>query len=227
MADESAGTLGNGSTLLTKTVRPDLADKYLYFYKLDTWAKDHKAKMLGLEGNTSGTNTKTISTVQTKIAAIKTSGQPNQQRTVLSYFQIGDGIYEDMKKAWRYNITIHLYRLNLNMVTGTAPNRQAPCEYAQCIIGAVPATENLGAIMQASLAFEVQGYAVDSVADESMFDDGAFSSGLALYDFIAPTSAGGSTDASYDGANANAPTSELIDDGSGTDGGADGGGTGK
>lgn len=226
MADETAGNFTTDSTVLNKTVKPDLSDLYLYFYKLDTWSADHKAKMLGLQGNTSGTNTKTVTTTQSKTVPIKTMGQPTQQRTVLSYFQVGDGIFEDMKKAWTSNITVHLYRVNLNQITGTAPARTAPAEYSQCLLGALPMTENLGGIMQASLAFEVQGLAQEGILTESDLEDGAFDSGVDLYDFIVPTKAGGSTDATYANANADKPTSEETtstdpDSGSGDDSGGD------
>lgn len=210
MADDTAGNFGAGVNVLG-TVRPDLADKYLYYYKLDTWPKDHKAKMLGLQGATSGTNTKTVTTTQTKTAPIKTTGSPTQQRTVLSYFQVGDGINEDMKKAWRFDITVHLYRLNLNQVSGDKGARTAPCEYSQCILGALPQTENLGGIMQASLAFEVQGLAQEDNISETEFEEAAFDLGLDLYNFLKPTEAGGSTDDGYANANAAKPTSEEED----------------
>lgn len=213
MADDSAGNFGVGTTVLNSTVRPDLSDLYLYFYKLDTWAQNHVAKMLGLQGNTSGTNTKTVTTTQTKTVPIKTMGQPTQQRTVLSYFQVGDGIFEDMKKAWKYGITIHLYRVNLNQITGDKPNRQAPCEYSQCLLGTLPQTENLGGIMQASLAFEVQGLAQEDLLSESDLEEAAFDQGVDLYNFIKPTLAGGSTDQTYDNANAAKPTVEETDGG--------------
>ncbi|ANK59813.1 hypothetical protein [Loigolactobacillus backii] len=222
MADDSAGNFGVGSTALNSTVRPDLSDLYLYFYKLDTWEKNHVAKMLGLQGSTSGTNTKTVTTIQTKTVPIKTMGQPTQQRTVLAYFQVGDGIFEDMKKAWKYGITIHLYRVNLNQITGDKPARQAPCEYSQCLLGALPQTESLGGIMQASLALEVQGLAQESLLSEADLEEAAFDQGVDLYNFIKPTLAGGSDDQTYDNANAAKPTVEESDGGFMT-GGADSG----
>lgn len=211
MADDSAGNFGGGTSVLG-TVKPDLADKYLYFYKLDTWDKTEVAHVLGLQGATSGTNTKTVTTTQTKQSPIKTVGSPTQQRTVLSYFQTEDGILADMKKAWQFNITVHLYRLNLNQVSGTAPARTAPCEYSQCVLGAVPQTENLGGIMQASLVFEVQGYAQEGNITEDNFETAAFDTGLNLYNFLAPLKVGGSTDASYTNANASKPTADEGDD---------------
>lgn len=211
MADDTAGNFGIGTTVQGTAVRPDLADKYLYFYKLDTWNASLKARMLGLQGATSGTNTKTVTTTATKTVAIKTDGSPTQQRTVLAYFQVGDGIYEDLKKAWRFGITIHLYRLNLNQISGTKPARTAPCEYSQVLLGVLPMTENLGGIMQASCAFEVQGLAQEADITEDQFENAAFDLGQDLYDFIKPTEAGGSTDQGYVNANAAQPTADETD----------------
>lgn len=195
------------STLLTTTVTPDMSDKYIYAYKLDTWSKDQKAKIFGLEGATSGTNTKTVTTTATKTVAIKTLGSANQQRTVLAYFQVNDGIHQDMKMAWRHNIPVHLYRLNLNRVSGEKGARIAECEYSQTIIGTLPDTEGLAGIMQASLAFEVQGYAQDGSISETEFEDGAFDNAQALYEFLKPTEVGGAT---TDEVSARTPTAKQY-----------------
>ena len=121
-----------------KTVKMDAANKYIYFMKLDDEPKANKARMIGLQGQTSGTNTRQLQTLQTKMYDVKMAGSANQQRTVLAYFQTGDGLYDALKHAWKDQITVHLYRVDFNQVTGTAPSRQAPVEYAQCIIATLP-----------------------------------------------------------------------------------------
>lgn len=176
-----------------KTVKMDAANKYIYFMKLDDEPKENKAIMIGLQGQTSGTNTRTLSTVQTKTVDIKMGGSINQQRTVLVYFQTGDGIWKKLKHAWQEQITVHLYRLDMNQITGSKPNRTVPVEYAQCIIATLPQTETLNSVFQASVQFEVQGVSQEGNLTEDQFEDNAFDLGQSLYGMIKPTEAGDGT----------------------------------
>lgn len=176
-----------------KTVKMDAANKYIYFMKLDDEPKDAKAIMIGLQGQTSGTNTRTLSTVQTKTLDIKMAGSVNQQRTVLVYFQTGDGIWEKLKHAWEDQITIHLYRVDFNQITGDKGQRKAPVEYAQCIIATLPQTETLNSIYQSSVQFEVQGKAQEGMITEDQLEDDAFDLGKSLYGYLNPTQVGGGT----------------------------------
>lgn len=176
-----------------KTVKMDAANKYIYFMKLDDEPKANKARMIGLQGQTSGTNTRQLQTLQTKMFDVKMAGSANQQRTVLAYFQTGDGLYDALKHAWKDQITVHLYRVDFNQVTGTAPSRQAPVEYAQCIIATLPQTETLNSVFQSSVVFEVQGIAQDGVITEDQLEDDAFDLGNALYGMLKPTEVGDGT----------------------------------
>ena len=175
------------------TVKMDAANKYIYFMKLDDEPKENKARMVGLQGQTSGTNTRQLQTLQTKMFDVKMAGSANQQRTVLAYFQTGDGLWDALKHAWKDQITIHLYRVDFNQVTGTKPSRQAPVEYAQCIISTLPNTETLNSVFQSSVVFEVQGIAQDGVITEDQLEDDAFDLGNALYGMMKPTEVGDGT----------------------------------
>ena len=181
------------STTKEKTVRLDAANKYLYFAKLDDEPTDAKAWMIGLQGQSSGTNTKTLQTIQTKTVDVKMAGSANQQRTVLAYFQKGDGLFAKLKHAWQDNIIVHLYRVDMNDIKGDKPNRTAPAEYSQCIIATLPQTETLNSVMQSNVAFEVQGLAQNGTVNENMLEDNAFDLGRALYGYLNPTEVGGST----------------------------------
>lgn len=182
--------LDNGKGLM-KEIRPVDSNKILYFYKLSTDGKDAKAKMLGLQGATSGTNTKQLQSTQLKQGTIKMAGSKNQQRTVAAYFQVNDPVYDDMKKAWDDDdVIIHLYRVDLNTITGKAPSRQAKAEYSQCLLPNFPFTEGLASVLTSSLVLEVNGVAVDGVVTEDMLEDGAFDEGRRFYDFMKPTEVG-------------------------------------
>lgn len=175
------------------TVKMDAANKYIYFMKLDDEPKANKAIMIGLQGQTSGTNTRALQTIQTKTVDVKMGGAINQQRTVLVYFQSGDGIWDKLYHAWKDQIVVHLFRVDMNEVTGAAPNRQAPYEYAQCIIATLPQTETLNSVFQSSVQFEVQGVAQNGVITEDQLEEDAFDLGKSLYDALKPTEVGDGT----------------------------------
>ena len=175
------------------TVKMDAANKYIYFMKLDDEPKANKAIMIGLQGQTSGTNTRTLQTIQTKTVDVKMAGAVNQQRTVLVYFQAGDGIWGKLYHAWKDQIVVHLFRVDMNEVSGEEPNRKAPYEYAQCIIATLPQTETLNSVFQSSIQFEVQGIAQNGVITEDQLEEQAFDLGKALYDAIKPTEVGDGT----------------------------------
>ncbi|TAS95243.1 hypothetical protein, partial [Lactiplantibacillus plantarum] len=101
--------------------------------------------------------------------------------------------WDALKHAWKDQITIHLYRVDFNQVTGTKPSRQAPVEYAQCIISTLPNTETLNSVFQSSVVFEVQGIAQDGVITEDQLEDEAFDLGNALYGMLKPTEVGDGT----------------------------------
>ena len=175
------------------TVKMDAANKYIYFMKLDDEPKANKAIMIGLQGQTSGTNTRALQTIQTKTVDVKMGGAINQQRTVLVYFQSGDGIWDKLYHAWKDQIVVHLFRVDMNEVTGATPNRQAPYEYAQCIIATLPQTETLNSVCQSSVQLEVQGVAQNGVITEDQLEEDAFDLGKSLYDALKPTEVGDGT----------------------------------
>lgn len=197
--------------LIDKTLRVELADKVVYAYKLDTWSVDQPAKILGLQGATSGTNTRNIQSTQTKSITLKSLGPYNGQRVVQTYYQKGDGIYADFKKAMNENIIIHLYRLDINTITGKKPARVVNAEYSQCIIGALPNTESLGGILGANMTFEVQGQPTDGKLTEDQLEDGALDNAIGLYEFVAPKKAGGHQDDDSQ-SDAYTPSSDQDDD---------------
>ncbi|TLQ05480.1 hypothetical protein FEZ51_02140 [Pediococcus stilesii] len=209
MAD--LGGYGSNTELMDKTLKVELADKVIYAYKLDTWKKDVPAKILGIQGATSGTNTRNVQSTQVKKGTIKSLGPYNGQRVVQAYWQKGDGIYEDLKKAQMEDIIIHLYRLDINTITGKKPDRIVNTEYSQTILGALPNTETLGGILGANLTLEIQGQPVNGKLSEDQLEPNALDNAIGLYAFIAPKKAGGNQedDSQKD---AFTPSSEQEDD---------------
>lgn len=200
--------LDNGKGLM-KEIRPVDSNKILYYYKLSSDGKDAKAKMLGLQGATSSTNTKQLQSTQLKQGTIKMAGSKNQQRVVASYFQIDDQVYKDMKKAWDDDDEIvHLYRVDLNTVKGASGSRTADAEYSQCLLPNFPTTEGLASVLTSSLTFEVNGVAVDGTITEDELEDGAFEQGRKFYDFMKPSEVGGDVANTSSAANGNTTPGE-------------------
>lgn len=191
MLKKGEKTMPSGIGVTTKVIQPKFADKILYFYKRDSWPKSKKPQILGLQGASSGTNTRTATSVPTKTVTLKSVGAKTQQRVVNLVYTQNDSLYHDLNDAWSNGEVIHLWKVDFNTVQGSKPNRTAEAEYSQCLLPQIPITEAVGAITQSNTTFEVQGEAVDTDEDnqparikESDLADGAFDvMDQALYQF--------------------------------------------
>ncbi|MEJ6358743.1 hypothetical protein WJM93_15680 [Lactiplantibacillus plantarum] len=148
----------------TSEVRAQAADKIIYFWQpIDKYKKqgraDKKIEMLGLQGATSTTNTKSVTTTQSKTAAIKTLGQTNQQRVVDVIFDRNNELFYRLYDIWEKEEHIGLWRVDMNFIEGNKPNRTVVAEYTECLIPNLPTTEALAGALQANLTFEVNGNA--------------------------------------------------------------------
>ncbi|ERL63764.1 phage tail tube protein [Schleiferilactobacillus shenzhenensis] len=191
MADNITNVVNGDKQILPSTVGRD-ADKILYFWKrIQKYPRTKKIRILGLMGATSGTNTRNLSSTQTKTVTLKGVGSINQQRVVDVIFAKGQEDFREFKQAWQGGELIGLWRVDFNTVTGTKPNRTVQAEYSECYIPNLPVTEALGGIETSNITFEVNGQAVDTLADgvtpatlnESDFEDGQFDIANQFYGF--------------------------------------------
>lgn len=189
------------------------ADKILYAFKLGSEPLTNKIHILGLQGATSGTNTKTLQSTATKTITLKMLGSANQQRVVDVIFTnenvpgYTENLYKILKDVWKNEEIINLWRIDFNTVSGTTGSRTASAEYAQCLLPNFPITEGLAGILTANITFEVNGLAVDETTagvdatiSETQLDAGVFDLGTQddLYSFsdgtdIGVTSTSGTT----------------------------------
>lgn len=98
---------GIGTT--TEVISPKFADKFMYFWKRDSWPKSRKPEVMGLQGASSGTNTRTASNVQTKTVTLKSLGAKTQQRVVNLVYTQNDSLYRELNDAWSKGEVIHLW----------------------------------------------------------------------------------------------------------------------
>lgn len=191
MADNITNIAAGDKQTLPSTVGMD-ADKYIYFWKrIQYYPRNKKLRILGLQGATSGTNTRNLNSTQTKTVVLKGVGSINQQRVVDVIFAKGQEDYHEFRQAWENGELIGLWRVDFNTVTGTKPNRKVRAEYSECYIPNLPFTEALGGTLTANITFEVNGKAVDTLDDgvtpaylnESDFEDGQFDVASGFYGF--------------------------------------------
>lgn len=171
------------------------ADKILYFYKrIEYEPLKNKIHMLGLQGATSGTNTKAAQSTATKTATLKGVGAPNQQRTVDTIFQNPKAnkkdLYWDLYSGWEKGEKFGLWRADFNTVHGKKPNRRVQAQYSQVYLPNMPNTEALAGTVTSNLQFEVDGSERALNSDEnafelfeSDFEDGVFDNVTKLYNF--------------------------------------------
>lgn len=188
----TATNIGNA---LKKNVKGRDADKILYFYKrIEHEPKTNKIHPLGLQGATSGTNTRTIQSTATKGANIKGVGSITQQRTVDTIFSDPSNnskdLYWDLYQAWQNGELFGIWRVDFNTVHGKAPARKVQAQFSQCYLGNLPNTEALGGTQTSNLQFEVNGSerAINSEGnafelDEADFEEGTFDQVTKFYNF--------------------------------------------
>lgn len=164
---------------LTSKVTPSVkgrdADKIVYLYKrIEHEPIKATAHILGLQGATSGTNTRTLQSTATKRANIKGIGSINQQRTVDVIFdepaKNKKDLYWDLYAAWEKGELLGLWRCDLNTVHGTKPERKFQAQFSQSYVPNLPNTEALGGTLTSNLQFEVNGQERALNSDENAFE---------------------------------------------------------
>jgi len=190
-----------GSKLKATTSGRD-ADKIIYFFKrIMHEPTANKIHILGLQGATSGTNTKTAQSTALKTVTLKGVGAANQQRTVDTVFQNPSenkkDLYWDLHSAWEKGEKVGLWRVDFNTIHGEKPHRKVQAQFSQSYLPNLPNTEALAGTVTSNLQFEVDGMerAVNSdenafELDEEDFDDGVFDSINKLYNFSHGTDLG-------------------------------------
>lgn len=163
------------SNKLKADVKGRDADNIIYLYKrIKHEPLANKIHILGLQGATSGTNTRTLQSTATKRANIKGVGSINQQRTVDVIFSAPEknkkDLYWDLYAAWEKGELIGLWRMDLNTVHGTKPNRKIQAQFSECYVPNLPNTEALGGTMTSNLQFEVNGMERAINSDENAFE---------------------------------------------------------
>jgi len=178
------------------------ADKIIYLYKRFMHEPvANKAHILGQQGATSGTNTRAVQSTATKRGTAKGVGAINQQRTVDVIFDDpannGKDLYWDLYAAWEKGELIGLWRVDLNTLHGTKPNRKVQAQFSQSYVPNLPNTEALGGIVTSNLQFEVNGVerAINSdenafELDESDLDDGVLDDLDKYYNWAHPSDIG-------------------------------------
>ncbi|EDX42473.1 hypothetical protein [Limosilactobacillus reuteri] len=186
----------------TKMAEGVQADKVMYYYKLiSVEPVANKCHILGFEGATSGTNTKTVQTTQGKGQALKQNGSSNQQRVVNVILTKDDGAVTDVARdlyyAWDNNLQVGIWRVDWNTLRKVDGKLVVNAEFSVCIISTLPETEPVGGTVSQNVTFEVQGRArrYDDEGNpftmtEEDFDEGMFNAIMKFYNFTHPVEVG-------------------------------------
>ena len=189
-----------------KLVGSRSADKVMYYYKLIKHEKTGiPCHILGTQGATSGTNTKTLGTTATKQFNVKDTGSTNQQRVVNVVMTTGDGFKTDVARdlyyTWEHGDEMLLYRVDWNTLRTVNGKKVVDAEMAIVLISALPETEALNTPVTQNVTFEVQGatrrYDEDGfpfTLSQEDFDDGIFTDTIKYFNFGKPSEFGVDTD---------------------------------
>lgn len=187
------------------TVEAQSADKVMYYYKGPWEPKSNPCHALGIQGASSGTNTATLGTTQTKQANIKDTGSINQQRVVNVVMTKGGNLITDVARdlyyIWEHKLTMLLWRVDWNTMRTENGKQVVNAEFSEVKISALPETEALNTAVAQNVTFEVTGVArrYDEqgnpfVLGPEQFDKGMFSNVIKFYGFTKPTEIGAGSD---------------------------------
>lgn len=181
-------------------VSPRSADKVMYYYKLFNHDTGNTCHVLGTQGASSGTNTATLGTTQTKTVNIKETGSINQQRVVNVVMTDGHALTDvarDLYYTWEHHEQMLLYRVDWNTLRTENGKQVVNAEMSVVIISALPETEALNTAIAQNVTFEVQGIARRYDDDghpftlgPEDFDNGMFSDVMKYYNFAKPSEIG-------------------------------------
>lgn len=181
-------------------VSPRSADKVMYYYKLFNHDTGNTCHVLGTQGASSGTNTATLGTTQTKTVNIKETGSINQQRVVNVVMTDGHALTDvarDLYYTWEHHEQMLLYRVDWNTLRTENGKQVVNAEMSVVIISALPETEALNTAIAQNVTFEVQGIARRYDDDGNPFtlgpedfDNGMFSDIMKYYNFAKPSEIG-------------------------------------
>lgn len=186
-----------------KLVGAHSSDKIMYYYKLIKHEnKEGPCHILGTQGASSGTNTRTLGTTATKQVTVKDTGPINQQRVVNVVMTTGGGFKTDVARdlfyTWEHGEEMLLYRVDWNTLRKNSDGKWVVnAEMAVVLISALPETEALNTPVSQNVTFEVQGkarrYDEDGypfTLEETDFDDGIFTDTVKFFNFGKPSDFG-------------------------------------
>lgn len=208
-----------------KIVESQSSDKVMYYYKAPWEPQANPCHVMGTQGASSGTNTATLGTTQTKQANIKDTGSINQQRVVnVVMTKGGDALTDvarDLYYIWEHRMTMMLWRVDWNTLRTDNGSQVVNAEFSEAKISSLPETEALNTAIAQNITFEVTGVArrYDEqgnpfVLGPEDFDAGMFSNVAKFYGFTKPTEIGA------DGSGKIISDASIDDDGKGDANGA-------
>lgn len=170
------------------------ADKIVYGIKFPWDKPTDLIRMLGVQAATSTTNTRTVTSVNTKKGVLHASGSKSETFVVDSYWLMGDTLQEMLKRAVDEDVEVGIWRIDLNQVKSSGGKRYFRADFAEATPNGVPETEAVNNLLHSNITYNINGSSQPGILCEDELDPQILEMSIKLFNFAHNTDFGGKED---------------------------------
>lgn len=170
------------------------ADKIVYGIKFPWDKPTDLIRMLGVQAATSTTNTRTVTSVNTKKGVLHASGSKSETFVVDSYWLMGSPLQEMLKRAVDEDVGVGIWRIDLNQVKSSGGKRYFRADFAEATPNGVPETEAVNNLLHSNITYNINGSSQPGILCEDELDPQILEMSIKLFNFAHNTDFGGKED---------------------------------
>ncbi len=170
------------------------ADKIVYGIKFPWDKPTDLIRMLGVQAATSTTNTRTVTSVNTKKGVLHASGSKSETFVVDSYWLMGSPLQEMIKRAVDEDVEVGIWRIDLNQVKSSGGKRYFRADFAEATPNGVPETEAVNNLLHSNITYNINGSSQPGILCEDELDPQILEMSIKLFNFAHNTDFGGKED---------------------------------
>lgn len=170
------------------------ADKIVYGIKFPWDKPTDLIRMLGVQAATSTTNTRTVTSVNTKKGVLHASGSKSETFVVDSYWLMGSPLQEMLKRAVDEDVEVGIWRIDLNQVKSSGGKRYFRADFAEATPNGVPETEAVNNLLHSNITYNINGSSQPGILCEDELDPQILEMSIKLFNFAHNTDFGGKED---------------------------------
>lgn len=170
------------------------ADKIVYGIKFPWDKPTDVIRMLGVQAATSTTNTRTVTSVNTKKGVLHASGSKSETFVVDSYWLMGSPLQEMLKRAVDEDVEVGIWRIDLNQVKSSGGKRYFRADFAEATPNGVPETEAVNNLLHSNITYNINGSSQPGILCEDELDPQILEMSIKLFNFAHNTDFGGKED---------------------------------